>query len=666
MASVLYSDNQSDVDALARRIVALTSFSSDQAASVAFSLLCRKVLKIKSGALAQLFKSVDADVDTKRMRDEFIKSGLVERIEGTGLGGKPAVYTINAEVSAIVEPDGEGPEDDGAVSADDAADAVEVAVESAFDAQMAGEQGPVQEDSPFDGGSEAEAAEPAMNETETSEAPNSAPESQGTPEFVSKVGRGSRIRRHRRAGGGAAKKEQDAPETGDEKAAEPSRDVPAGQTIATGKPVACASEQMAESASQQKLERQPRATQKHSHKEQVAGKDASQPKATATVKNDAASEHATPAQPAADSSEQPKPARKKRKRSRSSNGADRANSQLQPTVPAPEQVFEAKPVEDEPAAKRLAPFVFARTFAARIADSDKLPAPLAKLKEKRSGIVKVHAEVTPAPEQPARATHGNPAKQQLNSDFATITAWIDQAHGMDVPYASRRQRAFQIFNDEKAFDGKRGERLFKRLNDRGVNVAALKITPQRPNHFQSFFSIGADKPFIVVENIDTYDEIARLLRGNTSIKLFGLRISGVIFGSGCKASVSHALDDFLADVGYRYDYVYYAGDIDREGARIIEQARAANNIGIRMHAGMYKAMLATHRDRVKQGKCVEPASENQGVPQNLARAIADLPMVTRVQFRNILREGGRIPQEILTSADYRDSASGAFDRLING
>ena len=76
-------------------------------------------------------------------------------------------------------------------------------------------------------------------------------------------------------------------------------------------------------------------------------------------------------------------------------------------------------------------------------------------------------------------------------------------------------------------------------------------------------------------------------------------------------------------------------------------------------------MLAAHKRRLKDGREVEHASENQGVPQNLARAIADLPMVTRVQFRNILREGGRIPQEILTSADYRDSSSGSLDRILN-
>ena len=189
-------------------------------------------------------------------------------------------------------------------------------------------------------------------------------------------------------------------------------------------------------------------------------------------------------------------------------------------------------------------------------------------------------------------------------------------------------------------------------------MQAIKVAPNRPVHFTGFFTLGADKPFIMVENLDTYDEIVKLLRGRKHAKLFGTKVGGVIFGGGCKASVSHALDDYLAEIGYRFTYIYYVGDIDREGARIVEQARNANVVEIRLHAGMYRAMLAEHKRRVKAGGACEPAAANQGVPQNLAATIKDLPMVTRVQFRNVLREGGRIPQEILMTADYRDGDSG--------
>ena len=43
---------------------------------------------------------------------------------------------------------------------------------------------------------------------------------------------------------------------------------------------------------------------------------------------------------------------------------------------------------------------------------------------------------------------------------------------------------------------------------------------------------------------------------------------------------------------------------------------------------MYRAMLAEHKRRVKAGGECEHAAANQGVPQNLAATIKDLPMVT--------------------------------------
>ena len=163
------------------------------------------------------------------------------------------------------------------------------------------------------------------------------------------------------------------------------------------------------------------------------------------------------------------------------------------------------------------------------------------------------------------------------------------------------------------------------MTEKGISMQAIKVAPNRPVHFTGFFTLGADKPFIMVENLDTYDEIVKLLRGRKHAKLFGIKVGGVIFGGGCKASVSHALDDYLAEIGYRFNYVYYVGDIDREGARIVEQTRNANVVEIRLHAGMYRAMLAEHKRRVKAGGECEPAAANQGVPQNLAATIKDLP-----------------------------------------
>ena len=664
MSSSLYSDNQNDVDALARRIAALTSLSSKQAAVISRGLLGRKVLKIKSSSLGGLFRSIDKDIDTKRLRDEFIKSGLIERIDETGVDGRPAIYSICAKVSELIIVDGAEDLSDGFDVEEETAPAETLAVE----AKDAGQVAPAAAacGSKKDSGSAKPAVPRAEDTRRDQELPAIAPSEAAQKEeakpddnpvaFVSKVGRGARV--HRRAQDKKASRDTRDTSVEQPRLAEPKGQEPEVHAVGPQKQQPQA--QDAPSAPAEKkvpVPKEPAVSKKGAAFKQAEAnrgrvafaerdtqrkhEDAKEGEARSSVKKDTPANRKRKGKPGR--SEAVKSSRKQDSPSTQTMGAHRSNDSVRPESRSIVRVIRGQ----------LAKVATVLPLSA-VAHSDRVQ----------------YAKITRVDNRPVAKTavhengHQN-AKQQLAHDFEAITTWIEQTDGMDTPYASRRQRAFEIFNDEKAFDGKRGERLFKRLNDRGVNVAALKITPQRPYHFTSFFGIGANKPFIMVENIDTYDEIARLLRGKSSVKLFGVRVSGVIFGSGCKASVSHALDDYLSDIGYGYDYVYYAGDIDREGARIVEQARAANNTKIRMHAGMYKAMLAAHKRRLKDGRGVEHASENQGVPQNLARAIADLPMVTRVQFRNILREGGRIPQEILTSADYRDSSSGSLDRILN-
>ena len=664
MSSSLYSDNQNDVDALARRIAALTSLSSKQAAVISRGLLGRKVLKIKSSSLGGLFRSIDKDIDTKRLRDEFIKSGLIERIDETGVDGRPAIYSICAKVSELIIVDGAEDLNDGFDVEEEAAPAETLAVE----AKDAGQAAPAAAacGSEKDSGSAKPAAPRAEDTRRDQELPAVAPSEAAQKEeakpddnpvaFVSKVGRGARV--HRRVQDKKASRDTQDTSVEQPRLAEPKGQEPEVHAMGPKK-------------------QQPPAQEAPST---PAEKKAPAPKEPAVSKKGAAFKQAEANRGRvafAERDTQQKHEEAKEREARSSVKRDTPANRKRKGKPGRSEAVKSSHKQDSPSTQPMGAHRLSESVRSESRSIVRvIRGQLAKVATVLPLSAVVHsdrvqyAKITRVDNRPMAKTavrengHQN-AKQQLAHDFEAITTWIEQTDGMDTPYASRRQRAFEIFNDEKAFDGKRGERLFKRLNDRGVNVAALKITPQRPYHFTSFFGIGANKPFIMVENIDTYDEIARLLRGKSSVKLFGVRVSGVIFGSGCKASVSHALDDYLSDIGYGYDYVYYAGDIDREGARIVEQARAANNTKIRMHAGMYKAMLAAHKRRLKDGRGVEHASENQGVPQNLARAIADLPMVTRVQFRNILREGGRIPQEILTSADYRDSSSGSLDRILN-
>ena len=728
VAKTVYSDNQNNVDALAERLSSQTSLSAERAKLVAYDLLCRKALKIKSSALAQIFRSVDKECDTKAMRDELIAAKIVTKIEGSGINGRPAFYTIHAEISdaqeQLAEVAEEAVEDVVEVPASvetaprehiDTDELLDESVVRAFTAK-AGRGG-------FGGGGKRDAQRRAQQErfrravaqrdeldTEAVETKVAA-ESQ-KPAQEQKPVEAQEPKRRRGAHFKAAQQDvahevEEPPEVADDveesakrapgscrpgrgfagraypvkrqEKGEPASTAQADkaeQTEKTVEPVACeqqpsesqpaadaevkaqqsADKQAGESASSKPRRRRHRGG-RGSNAEAAAEKAATQSK-DAKVEAPVEQPKRQPAKGDKPERSQKSSSAPKQERKAQADSKRKSQAQSKPTA------NDVAPQQPEPLAHgEVSAFALARVLGRQLLKVVPTPTALSKIKEQQTQIVKVEGK--DGKKAPQRTQHNEMSNRKIAEEIAIIQAWIEQNRGADTPVASRRQRAYQIFNDEKAFDGKHGERLIRRMTEKGISMQAIKVAPNRPVHFTGFFTLGADKPFIMVENLDTYDEIVKLLRGRKHAKLFGTKVGGVIFGGGCKASVSHALDDYLAEIGYRFNYVYYVGDIDREGARIVEQTRNANVVEIRLHAGMYRAMLAEHKRRVKAGGECEPAAANQGVPQNLAATIKDLPMVTRVQFRNVLREGGRIPQEILMTADYRDGDSGSFDRMLN-
>ena len=728
MAKTVYSDNQNNVDALAERLSSQTSLSAERAKLVAYDLLCRKALKIKSSALAQIFRSVDKECDTKAMRDELIAAKIVTKIEGSGINGRPAFYTIHAEISDAQEQLAEAVEEAvedvveapasvetaprehvdtdelldenvvraftakagrggfggggkrdaqrraqqerfrRAVAQKDELDTETVVTEVAAESQKpVEEQKPVEAQEPKrrrgahfkavqqDVAHEAEEPSEVADDVEESakRAPGSCRPGRGF------AGRAYPVKRQEKGEPASTAQADKAEQT--EKTVEP---VACEQQPSESQPAADAEVKAQQSADKQAGESASSKPRRRRHRGGRGSNAEAAAEKAATQSKDAKAE-ALVEQPKRQPAKGDKPERSQKgpsapKQERKAQADSKRKSQAQPKPTANDAAAQQP---EPPAHGEVSAFSLARVLGRQLLKVVPTPTALSKIKEQQTQIVKVEGKDNK--KAPQRTQHNEMSNRKIAEEIAIIQAWIEQNRGADTPVASRRQRAYQIFNDEKAFDGKHGERLIRRMTEKGISMQAIKVAPNRPVHFTGFFTLGADKPFIMVENLDTYDEIVKLLRGRKHAKLFGTKVGGVIFGGGCKASVSHALDDYLAEIGYRFNYVYYVGDIDREGARIVEQTRNANVVEIRLHAGMYRAMLAEHKRRVKAGGECEPAAANQGVPQNLAATIKDLPMVTRVQFRNVLREGGRIPQEILMTADYRDGDSGSFDRMLN-
>ena len=631
VAKTVYSDNQNNVDALAQRLSSQTSLSAERAKLVAYDLLCRKALKIKSSALAQIFRSVDKECDTKAMRDELIAANIVTKIEGSGINGRPAFYTINVEIRDAQEQPAESVED---FVVEDSADvpAVEEAVPRehvdtdelldenvvrAFtakagrggfggggkrDAQRRAQQERFRRAVAQKGETDAEAVEEksvgmqeptrtqehaeiqepkrrrgahfraeqqdvALEAEETAEVADDSEKPAKKASDSCRPGRGF-------AGRAYPVKRQEkvnqVPEVRAEKAVKPAEaevreQKPVDEQVASDTEIQ--GQQSTDGQTEQGASSKPRRRRhrggRSSHAETATEKITPQDE---DVKAEVSAGQPK-RRPAKESkSDRPQKQASMPKRECNSQGDSKRKSQKKPESAA---VDTAAQQPESAARGEVSAFALARVLGRQLLKVVPTPMALSKIKEQQTQIVKVEGK--DGKKAPQRAQHNEMSNRKIAEEIATIQAWIEQNRGADTPVASRRQRAYQIFNDEKAFDGKHGERLIKRMAEKGISMQAIKVAPNRPVHFTGFFTLGADKPFIMVENLDTYDEIVKLLRGRKHAKLFGIKVGGVIFGGGCKASVSHALDDYLAEIGYRFNYVYYVGDIDREGARIVEQ-----------------------------------------------------------------------------------------------
>ena len=596
MAKTVYSDNQNNVDALAERLSSQTSLSAERAKLVAYDLLCRKALKIKSSALAQIFRSVDKECDTKAMRDELIAAKIVTKIEGSGINGRPAFYTINVEINDAQEQPVEVAEETvedvvEAPAAEEGAprehidtdelldehvvraftakagrggfggggkrDAQRRAQQERFRRAVAQKDGAVTEvvenepvaepQEPVKEQKSAEPQEPKRRRgahfmaeqqdaaREAEEAAEVVDDSEKTAKKASDSCRPGRGFAGRAYPVKRQEKVSQVPEVRAEKAVKP-----AESEVCEQKPVDEQAASDTETQGQQPAVEQTGegTSSKPRRRRHRGGRGSNAQDAAENVapRDEDAKVDAPMEQPKRQPAKEGKPERSQKqtstsKRERNVQGDSKRKSQKKPE--SAEADTAAQQTESTTHGE-VSAFALARVLGRQLLKVVPTPTALSKIKDQQTQIVKVEGK--DGKKAPQRAQHNEMSNRKIAEEIAIIQAWVEQNRGADTPVASRRQRAYQIFNDEKAFDGKHGERLIRRMTEKGISMQAIKVAPNRPVHFTGFFTLGADKPFIMVENLDTYDEIVKLLRGRKHAKLFGTKVGGVIFGGGCNRS----------------------------------------------------------------------------------------------------------------------------------
>lgn len=228
-----------------------------------------------------------------------------------------------------------------------------------------------------------------------------------------------------------------------------------------------------------------------------------------------------------------------------------------------------------------------------------------------------------------------------------LDQWLKQAELRPPLPASPNQRAFEIFNNEKALDPRLEGSFCRLLNRLDIGADALHLTTlNEPDLLASFIPHGSKGPILVVENGDTFEAMRYVLGARRRTKVLGEKIGGVIYGAGGTVCTPGLLDRTLACVGYSGDYVLYWGDIDRSGIAIVSKLREASTVNIRLAKPFYRKMVQLQKARKRLGFEVEAACR-QAFPEALDEISREMPLLARWVFLQTIREGRRIPQEIV-------------------
>lgn len=228
----------------------------------------------------------------------------------------------------------------------------------------------------------------------------------------------------------------------------------------------------------------------------------------------------------------------------------------------------------------------------------------------------------------------------------SLDRWLAQAEITPPVPATDKQRAYEIFNDEKALsehlDGSFG-RLLKRI---GVDNETLHIIDLDRQRLEAFIPHGSTAPILVVENGDTYESLKYVLGEAGRDRVLGQQLGGIVYGAGGAVCTPGLLDETLSGVNYRKDHVLYWGDIDRSGVAEVSRAREVCNVSIRLAKPFYRKMAQLQKERLHRGFDIEMAPR-QSSPKHLDEISREVPLFARWMFLQTIREGKRIPQEII-------------------
>jgi hypothetical protein len=211
---------------------------------------------------------------------------------------------------------------------------------------------------------------------------------------------------------------------------------------------------------------------------------------------------------------------------------------------------------------------------------------------------------------------------------------------------SRKERSFEIFDEEKVLDDKTFCAFLFRL---GITQDMLQFYDTPEYCFNDY--IPHKKPhmtLLICENKDIWFNIRRMMFESHTRIIFDTPIDGVVYGCGNKISGAGALTSYTEFIGSEAEYLYW-GDIDRAGFNIyLSTIRNNPTLNITLFAPAYEAML-----RLAQARNIPNSQDERERMDDYSSIYNSICKDLHTALADSIEHNKRIPQEIISYASLQ-------------
>ena len=238
--------------------------------------------------------------------------------------------------------------------------------------------------------------------------------------------------------------------------------------------------------------------------------------------------------------------------------------------------------------------------------------------------------------------------QKHQANLLRLNRFFFNANAETIPI-SKKERAFQIFGEEKTLDERDFIDFLARL---GITSDTLQFYDTPDYCFPDYIPIRKEKmTLLICENKDIWFNLRRRMFEDHAATLFGVALDGVVFGCGNRVSEPGAVTSYAQFYkGAAVDFLYW-GDIDREGLNIyLRVVRANSEVNIRLFTAGYEQMLLRVRNRV-----VPNSQDHREQKMDYTEIFTLFSEQAQQELTTYLEQNKRVPQEVVSYAVLLES-----------